>query len=264
MSFNQIADKIKKLGLSEKEAIVYAYILGVHGAFPSDIASKTHLNRSTVYKVLISLSVKGLVAEVEKNKKIFYQAETPKKLRYFAKHRLEDAELAYSSTEEIIPLLEKFFNKEEGKSNVTFYEGKAKVIEVYLRHIEVEKGYKMTAFANVVGIKKFLPAKIFHFYKKEKERLGITARGITSSNPYSYQFQKDTHTGIKRNIWPELRFVPEELFPFPAEITMFDNNKVSIIKFDEENPIGIVIEDKMVHDMMNMLFEFIWKIAKDK
>ena len=103
---------------------------------------------------------------------------------------------------------------------MSFYKGKEQVLEAYLRHVQVQKPYKMTAIVNVFNLKEFLPPKVFNFYKKEKERIGITARGITSSNPYSYKFQKDTHIGIKKSIWPELRFLPEEIFPYEVEMTI--------------------------------------------
>ncbi len=258
---SKIIDKIKKLGLSDKEAVVYAYLLSSSGAYPSKIASDTKNNRSTVYKILMSLSVKGLANEVERGKKIFYQPEPLSKLERYVQYQVERAEDARNTVTKILPELESMFSNAENP-RVSFYKGKEQVVQAYLRHVQVDKPYKMTAFANVQNLKKFLPDRVFSFYKKEKERIGITARGITSSHEYSYQFQKDTHSGIKKSIWPELRFIPEDIFPFPAEMTMFDDNKVSIVKFDEENPIAIIIEDKMVHDMMNMLFEYIWNHSK--
>lgn len=257
----KILEKIQKIGLSDKEARVYAYLLSSGGGYPSKISTETKLNRSTTYKILTSLSIKGLATEIEHGKKIFYQPETLAKLERYVDYQIERAENAKEMVVKIMPELEEMFSKSENPK-VFFYKGKEQVIEAYLQHVQVDKPYKMTAFVNVQYIKKFLPEKVFNFYKKEKERIGITARGVTSSNPYSYDFQKDTHAGIKKNIWPGLRFIPEEIFPFSAEMTMFADKKVSIVKFDEQNPIAIIIEDKMVHDMMNMLFEFIWNRAE--
>jgi sugar-specific transcriptional regulator TrmB len=260
---DSLSKKLEKIGLSEKEAVVYAFLLGVPGAYPSVIAEKTHLNRSTVYKVLISLSVKGLVSEIEKGKKLYYQTESPKKLKTFTKYRLEQAELASDYAADLSPVLESIFEGASGRPKVTYYEGKEAVVGAYLRHVQVEGAYNMSAFVNAQDIKRFLPEKSFTFYKKEKERIGIRARGITSLSSANVEFQKDTHSNIKKAIWPELRFVPESLFTFPGEITMFDRNKVSIIKFDATNPIGVIIEDKVVHDMMQAIFELVWMRAKE-
>ncbi len=259
----KIIEKIQKMGLSDKEAKVYLYLLTSQGGYPSKVATETRLNRSTVYKILTSLSIKGLATEIEHGKKIFYQPEPLRKLEKYIDYQVERAQNAKESAIKIMPELEEMFAKAENPK-VSFYKGKEQVIEAYLRHVQIEKPYKMTAFANVQYITKFLPEKVFNFYKKEKIRLGITARGVTSSSLSSYQFQKDIYSKVRKNIRPELRFIPEDIFPFSAEMTMFDNNKVSIIKFDEQNPIAIIIEDKMVHDMMNMLFEYVWKHAEKK
>ena len=259
----KIIEKIQKMGLSDKEAKVYLYLLTSQGGYPSKVATETRLNRSTVYKILTGLSIKGLATEIEHGKKIFYQLEPLSKLKRYIDYQVERAQTAKESAIKMMPELEELFAKADNPK-VSFYKGKEQVIEAYLRHVQVEKPYRMTAFANVQYITKFLPEKIFNFYKKEKMRIGITARGVTSSSPYSHQFQKDIYSNVKKSIRPELRFIPEQLFPFSAEMTMFDNNKVSIVKFDEQNPIAIVIEDKMVHDMMNMLFEFVWKRAEKK
>ena len=258
----KLIEKIERLGLSDKEARVYVYLLESQGGYPSAIASATKLNRSTVYRILTGLAIKGLASEIEHGKKIFYQPESLQKLDRYVGYQIERAHDAKQAVAKLIPELETLFADTE-TTKVSFYQGKEQVIEAYLRHVQVDKPYKMTAFANVQSIKEFLPEKVFTHYKKEKERIGITARGITSAAPYSYTFQKDTHSGVRKNIWPELRFIPEEIFPYSAEMTMFDNNKVSIVKFDEQKPIAIIIEDKMVHDMMNMLFEYIWKRAKE-
>jgi len=259
----KIIEKIQKIGLSEKEAKIYLYLLSINGGYPSKVANGTRINRSTTYKILTSLSIKGLATEIERGKKIFYQPEPIKKLERYTEYQIERAKNAKEEVIKIIPELEHIFSSSENPK-VLFYKGKEQVIEAYLEHVKVEKPYKMTAFVNVQYIKQFLPEKVFTFYKKEKERIGITARGITSSNPYSYKFLKDTHSGLKKSIQPELRFIAEDIFSFSAEMTMFAENKVSIVKFDEANPIAIIIEDKMVHDMMNMLFEFIWKSASEK
>ena len=259
----KLIEKIQKIGLSDKEAKVYFYLLNSQGGYPSKVSAETKLNRSTVYKILTSLSIKGLASEIEHGKKIFYQPESLKKLERYIDYQVERAESAKESAIKIMPELAEILKNGE-HPKVSFYNTKEQVIEAYLRHVQVEKPYEMTVFANVQYIKKFLPEKVFSFYKKEKEKMGITVRAVASSNPYSYEFSKDTHSGIKKKFWPELRYIPEEIFPFSAEMTMFDNNKVSIVKFDEEKPIAIIIEDKMVHDMMNMLFEFIWNRAEKK
>ena len=135
---SKIIDKIKKLGLSEKEAAVYAYLLSSRGAYPSKIASDTKNNRSTVYKILMSLSVKGLANEVERGKKIFYQPEPLSKLERYVQYQVERAEDARSIVIKILPELESMFSNAENP-RVSFYKGKEQVVQAYIRHVHVDK-----------------------------------------------------------------------------------------------------------------------------
>ncbi len=260
----ELAEKLELVGLNQKESRIYAYLLSVPGAYPSDIAEKTKINRSTTYKTLTSLAIKGLVAEIEKGKKIFYRSENPKKLKYLAKNRIMQAELMNDRIEKISPILEGVFNKASGRPGVTYYEGKDAVVNAYMSHVQVEKGYQMLAFVSVVDLKDFLPTKQFKFYIKEKERLGITAKGITSTHSYSYQFSEDMFLGINKKIWPEFHYIKEDLFNFPGEITLFDNNKISIVKFDTLQPIAVIIEDQMIYDVLKAIFNIVWNYGSSK
>jgi len=83
------SEKLAGLGLSEKEQAVYSALLEIGGAFPSKVSEITKLNRSTTYSVLTDLAVKGLIIEMRRRNKIFYQIEKPQKLLRFARERIK-------------------------------------------------------------------------------------------------------------------------------------------------------------------------------
>lgn len=260
----KLIEKIEKLGLSHKESLVYVTLLQSGGGYPSKISTLTKLNRSTTYKILTALSIKGLATEIEQGKKIYYQPEPLSKLGRYVDYQVERAELARMSVHKILPELENILGNTDNP-RVVFYRGYDQVVAAYMRHVETDQSYDMCAWVNVTDLKKFLPPKSFKHYREEKQRIGITARGITSDSGYSQKFTLDTHAHIQsKRIWPQLRYVPEDMFPYPAEITLFDQDKVSLIKFDERDPIGIIIQDKMVHDMMKMIFNSMWNSLSDE
>ena len=259
-----IIDKLKKTGLEEKEATIYGYLVETGGAFPSEIAESTKINRSTVYKTLGILSVRGLVGEVEKKKKLFYFPESPAKFLRSAKTKIGLAEDAYKKATELVPELEGLFQTHEGKPRVTFYEGKDQVVDAYMTQVQEKKKYELLAWASTDHLQSFLPPKTFREYIKLKEKYGITARGIIPDAPTNKKFLNETHAGIKKNIMPIARYVPREIFPFSGEIVIYGSNKVLIVKFDERAPIAVIIEDEMIHNMMRMIFELSWTQAKQK
>src|SRR3982751_5409148 len=110
MNNETLRRELEKAGLSDKAALVYITLLQMGGAYPSTISETTRLNRSTVYKILLDLSVKNLVTEITRGKKLFYQVEKPEKLIRFSRNKAEMAQEAYEKTKELIPELEGIFS----------------------------------------------------------------------------------------------------------------------------------------------------------
>src|SRR5690606_22880323 len=101
-----IEGQLEKLGLSAEEAAIYLFLLKEGGAFPSRISSECRINRSTVYKILTRLEIKGLVNEIIKNKKQFYQPEPPRKLKTQASYELQEAKKQMFRLHRLLPELE--------------------------------------------------------------------------------------------------------------------------------------------------------------
>ena len=257
-----ITDKLKKTGLEEKEAAIYGYLVESGGAFPSDISEHTKINRSTVYKTLGILSVRGLVGEVEKKKKLFYYPESPAKFLRTMKTKISFAEDAYKRAESLIPELEGFFKNHENKPRVTFYEGRDQVIAAYFTQT-LEKKYELLAFANTDQLLEFMTPSVLKDFIKQKENNGISARGIIPDTPTARKFTETTHSGIKKSSAIQARYVSHSVFPFPGEIIVYGKNKVFFVKFDKNAPIAVIIEDETIHNMMHMIFELSWTQAKE-
>jgi len=254
---------LEQIGLSDKSALVYAVLLERGGAYPSAIAETTKLNRSTVYKILLDLSVKGLITEIERAKKLYYQIERPEKLLHFAKNKIKIAEEQFDNAERLMPRLTDIFSSYDQRPKIRFYEGANAVSNICDDMISEPNRYEMLAFSNAKLFKNYLPKEELREFIRGKERLGITTRGILPDTLEDRDYANAVFNGIKRSIWPKMRFVPSEQFPFQAELTIYGENKVSITKLTESNVIGIIIEDQTIHDMMKMIFEIAWLQAKE-
>ncbi len=73
-------EKLKKLGLTEKEAVIYINALSLGTFSVSSIAQKTGIKRPTCYIILDELIKKNLVTRVPRAKKPFLRQKT---LSYF-------------------------------------------------------------------------------------------------------------------------------------------------------------------------------------
>jgi len=239
--------------------MVYLSVLELGGAYPSRITEYCGLNRSTVYKILTDLSVRGLVNEIEKRNKLYYQIEKPDRIVRYAKSRVTMANEQLEQLEKIIPEFEGIFSQNPNKPVVRYFENADGINAIYEEMVSQKKKYEMISFSHGQAFKDYLPAKSLYKFIKSKERFGITTRAIIPDTAENRKYDEEVFKGIKKDIWPDIRFVPNEVFPFEAEMTLYDNNKLAITKLTNEKLIGIVIEDKLIHDMFKMVFELLWK-----
>ncbi len=259
-----IQKQLIKAGLSEKESAIYAALLHLGGAYPSKIAEITKINRSTVYKILLDLSVKGLVNEIEKKNKIFYQVENPNRLIRYAKDKVTIAKDALEKTERMIPDIEQLYNVFAHKPKVTYFEGLENVIHIYEDHLQMKQPYEMLAWSNTQYIENLLKLDFFFHYRKTKEAKKITTRAIVPDTLSDKSFVHLAYEkiGIAETFWPVARFVPVKEFSVSGEITIYGEDKVSIVNLNKDTLTGTLIQDKTIHDMMKMIFELSWKGAE--
>lgn len=251
--------QLKKLGLSNKSAIVYAVLLHVGGAYPSRIAEISTLNRSTVYKVLQDLAIQGLVTEIERGKKLYYQIEKPSKLLRYVKNGIRIAEDRYDFAQRFLPDLEALSALSSHRPRIRFFEDIAGIVQVYEDHVEQKEPYEMVGYSNVSKLMNFLPKGFLREYVKKKEQIGITSRGIFPDTEKDLDYNETVYKHVKKKYWPQLQFVPAEKFTYQSEITVYGSNKISVINFQKEHPIGVIIEDQNIHNMMRMIFDLAWQ-----
>lgn len=254
-----LVKEMQKIGLSDKEALIYVSLLELGGAYPSKIAEYAGIKRATAYNILVTLSVRGLVNEIEKRNKIFYQIEKPNKLIQFSNTRVQSAKDGLERAEKMLPDLESIFSLLGDKPKVLFFEGEDTVGRICDDMVAGAGNYEMLAFSNAKKFKNFMPEGQLRDFIKAKERLNISTRAIIPETKEDRSYRETVFGGIKKNLWPGVKYMPADKFPYEGEITIYGKNKISITKLGGGNIIGVIIEDKMIHDMMKMIFELSWE-----
>lgn len=257
MKYDQkIANKLAENNLDEQQAKILTYLYESGGAFPSRIAKETGVNRSTTYKKLTELSVQGLVSEVEKENKSYHQPKDPHQLVMQAKRGVRKAKRNVEDTKKLLPDLEGIYASSEDRPRVKYYQGKNEVVDMYMDHVNVDDSYEMLAWANAGKLREFMDRDRLRDWVEKKERIGITTRGIAPDSDVG--FNEDVYDGVKKKIWPEIRFIPDQLFPYKGEITIYGEDRISIVNLKEDHYVGLIMEDKTIHDMMQLAFELSW------
>lgn len=253
-----LVKSLQKTGFTDKEALVYVSLLELGGAYPSRIAEYCGIKRATTYNILATLSVRGLINEIEKRNKIFYQIEKPQKVINYSNTKVELAKEGLERAEKLLPDLESLFSLLGDKPKVRFFEGVETVSLICDDMISGKGNYEMIAFSNAKKFRSFMKEGELRDFIKAKERLNITTRAIIPDTPEDRLYSPEVFRGINPALVPRVRYMPAEKFLYEAELTIYSNNKVSITKLGGQNIIGVIIEDKMIHDLMKMIFELAW------
>lgn len=250
--------KLQKIGLTDKESLVYTSLLELGSAFPSKIAEYSGLKRATTYNILTTLSIRGIINEIEKKNKLFYQIEKPEKIIRNIKDKIKINESALDYAQELVPEINNLLSLLKNQTKVTYYEGVDGLLSIYEDMINTKEPYEMLAFSKASDLIPIFPEKFLANYVQKKIEIGITTRTLvpdTEENRKYFEVYTKNNPG---NLYPRMKYVAPGEFSFKGEITIYGDSKISITDFNENRLTGVVIEDPALNKMMRAIFELSW------
>ena len=241
--------ELQKIGLSDKEAIIYLTLLKYTDLTAGKIAKKTSLPRATVYSSLESLINKGLVSTSLVGRVKHFNSESMEMMD----DMIQEEEQKIKNKKAILHDLKiyaKELKQEIEKPEVTFHEGKK----------SVESLFKFTA-TNNKHIYEIGDWRIFGSFAKKfiRERIRNNNRIelLTIASEESEKQQKDDKKLLRKQY-----FIKQGQAEVPALIAVGDDH-LSIFTLDKKYPIGIKIRNKKIIKTMQTLFEIaLGKIEK--
>jgi len=233
-------EQLRKLGLTNNEALVYRALLELGPSLAGQISRKTGLHRRNVYDTTERLIKKGLVGYILKNNRRLFQASSP---NIFLETMRERENLLKNALPEMISLYEGTKEKE----GTNFYKGKTGLKAVF--EDEIEMGKEIL----IIGASP-LAYEILQFYFKwfDKRRKENKIRTRVIFN------KKDEKLKIPLS---EIRYLPQK-YVSPLAINIY-GDKVAIILWSKENPLAIVIKNKEISEGYKKYFELMWKTAAE-
>ena len=240
-------EELKELGLNDKEIAIYLTLLKKSPQTIWEIASKINYKRTSVYDYIKSLSQKNMILKKIENKKTFYEAVEPNYL----------LELMNSKKEKIASAVNKLNS---------------------LKNIEKKVPTKVIYYLGVDGIKTIMNSVL---YEENSILLGYgsnkLSEKILSFYPENFaQRRLEKNIQLKAIIEPKSKFGALKNKKF-AKITKIKHNplldsqkivvfltskNVIILSMDENEPAGMIIDNKAIYDSQRSLFEYLWKLSK--
>lgn len=245
---NEITEKLKEFGLSEKEAKVYLAALELGEATAGDIAIKSRLPRTLVYDILERLIEQGLVSYSIKTNKKYFLAVHPNEFLTIIRGK----ETAISS---VMEELEEIYKKEGTKRpKVDIYQGaegmKAVMNDILNSGIKEFLGYGSSRSSYDI-----IPAFMDEWHKRRIKHK-VVMKVIYNNTKSAREKVTNLKSSLKLTSY---KFMPIELESPTATVIYAD--KVVLQVWTKE-PFAVMIKSKEMAENQKRYFEQLWKIAK--
>lgn len=231
---------LKEAGLTKNEALVYKALLELGPSLAGQISRKTGLHRRTVYDITEMLIKKGLIGYILKNNRRLFQASSPEKFLDILK---EKQNLITNS----LPQMMQLYTKTKEKQETNFYKGKLGIRTVFEDQIK-DKTKEILILGGSHLVREIFPFYL-KWYNQKRSQKKIKMKIIFT--------EKKSDTKIP---FSEIKYLPKK-YSSPMAINIY-RDKVAIILWSKENPLGIIIKNKEISNGYKKHFELMWKTAK--
>ncbi len=245
---------LTKLGLSEKQAIVYSALLELGESSMTDIARRSKLKRPTVYLIIEELEILGIVSMVLKGKKKIYSAAHPNRIGELLRFR----ERQFN---EILPSLVAKYGSLSEKPRVQMFEGVTAVRDAYrdiFKSIS-EKNEGVLWFGDLSAIQERFPEIIKEYKILLNSKPNIKIRELIYGNDKAEKLVEEIKTNIKRQNY-EIKFlkIKTDFFGLTDQCIIGDK----VISFSLSKEIFmLVVESQELAKTQKGVFEILWKIS---
>lgn len=250
---------LQNLGLTSDQTILFL-TLSEHGQLTTlNLSRLSGIRRTTVYRLLIELTEKGVIEEIIDSHRKLYRAVNPDTLELLIK----DQELKVKQLRETFPLLSSFLsgNKSAGQpgTNVLFFRGKEGVRQQVWNTLRTRGellGYSYHPLSELIGD---------YYMKWYEEWIG---RKLRMRDLYS-----DEYLRSKSKIRPVIdslnirtnfiisRYIPSGILDINHQMDIY-NDVVSLYHWHQGEVFGVEIHNQKVASMQRQLFEIVWKLGK--
>jgi sugar-specific transcriptional regulator TrmB len=227
--------------LDEKESALYLASLELGESTAREIAKKAAIQRTYFYDLSEKLMQMGLLQQISRGKKRYFQAVEPERLLELQEDKLQELKNA-------LPELKALQNTKGQKPKVYFFEGRMGIDQVNedtLKYKGEILGFTTPRFVSTDE------EKLSQEYITRRKSLGIKVRAIGEVSPELAKLQSQDKEDLR-----EIKMLPMDLYSSEVEIRMY-GNKTFFVNYKDQ--FGLTIEDSEISKTLKKIFEIIWR-----
>ncbi len=240
--------ELLKLGLSEKEALIYLTLLSHGPSSVRKLAGISGINRGTAYDCLKALKEHGLVSFFNEESKQCFVAEDPARLQELVVAKQSELERSKASLDEMIPELRSLHDRGGDKPVSRYYEGSQGVRTILLDVLDsVEKSeQKEYCVYSSASVREAGLYDLFPDYTDERIKRGINVKTI-SLGPGG------DHAELSQRKWIKATEGT------PTYILLYHGKCAFISLGVSGSLVGVIIENPGIYATQKLLFDELWK-----
>ena len=259
MTNKKLYNFLLESGFLPKEAEVYLALLSSGTSSVSHIAVKAGINRTTAYDLLEKLQTKGLVGESDYQKIKQYTALSPDTLQSYVSSQADSWQQKLGQTDTIISSLLKLQKSSSALPILTVLEGKQGIKEILQDQLRKEVN-RIDIISDTGSEIETVLGSFMKTFARLKTSRKIKTRLIIPRQSQEFENKYYSPRAIQELF--EIRYL-EQSFDPDSEISIYGNT-VSIFSLREEEPIGVLMESKVMATAHRALFEQLWQKAQPR
>jgi sugar-specific transcriptional regulator TrmB len=242
------------LGLGHNEAATYEALLYADDHSSNSIrkiADTTGINRGTTYDALKKLTAMGLVGMKRRGSREQFTAESPEKIFDLIRDKRRDLLEADAAAKQLVPDLLARSIAATGQPVVRYYEGDEGVVTILKDVLQTCGSLPRPEYCAYSSglIRHYLYRKFPQFTLRRIDG-GIRVRVIAEGQG---------PTGEPARLSERKLLANPDNTPLTSYTLVYGDKVATISITDEQNPYGVVIEDKGAASMQRILFDQLWR-----
>lgn len=232
---------LSTLNLTQEEAAVYTTALQLGQATIYEIAKKSGVHRTSIYRFLESMAERQLLLATRKKKRTLYSAAEPEQLQEYIKLKAQEFG-------RLLPDLRAIQNSVHHKPRVQYFDGVEGIKLVYNDMLKEKRSFD--GYGDFEFSVKLMGDYFRDYFVPERIRRGMLWRGILRDSPAAREWGKLDNKDLR-----EARFLPHG--DITTEINIY-TNKVALVSFRSTPPFAVLIEDPDIARTQHVAWEALW------
>ncbi len=244
-------------GWGESEITVYSILIEKGKMGITSLSEATSIPVSSLQHTLKKLLAKRMIQKKTINSKPVYIAKGPKELHQWMNDYAKQAQYFESAVGKFVEQYD--FHPDVHTPKVQQFEGKKGVVDSYRKVLKLCKTNEIHSFFSTPPyvdpeLKEFLVSE----YIEGRKELGIHNKNIAVKGDIAKEYSQNPQRYLSET--QLIQIDPNTLRDLSnTEINVFDNH-VHYMTFDQSKSFGLIIEDRILSSLLQLLFHLLWQL----